>query len=411
MLKLRKRIIVIVVLIVLCFIVWIFRNQWPACIRNYLGYYTLSEAMQTESYGLIAKVVGNLEYDTYEYPMDKTFCKPKLEHIEVAVKKEWRNVVQLFLEYGANPNEFNDEGYTLLDKVIISNSFEMCEVLLDNSLECYNVELSSTISTEVNKKNKYENTALDELCTISNEKMLEGEWERRIQFLLEHGAKVSDKTRSLLQGSVHKDKITWIESLLQGKDKKTNIDFAKDDLKQIKQKWKNKTFTKEECYNLLKNLQIYGSTETIRLLLDDLQIQKYLDNNQKEELMEMAARDNTDVVTIYLEKEFPVTSKALGECIWSKNFDEKCFKKLVTKDKQKIIVENWKDNQDYSLFMIAVEADADVVSELYYNKANLNYKNNKGLTALKISKKYNFDILDKLTTVGPNYFKGETEGE
>ena len=25
--------------------------------------------------------------------------------------------------------------------------------------------------------------------------------------------------------------------------------------------------------------------------------------------------------------------------------------------------------------------------------------------------KYNFDILDKLTTVGPNYFKGETESE
>ena len=411
MLKLRKRIIVIVVLIVLCFIVWIFRNQWPACIRNYLGYYTLSEAMQTESYGLIAKVVGNLEYDTYEYPMDKTFCKPKLEHIEVAVKKEWRNVVQLFLEYGANPNEFNDEGYTLLDKVIISNSFEMCEVLLDNSLECYNVELSSTISTEVNKKNKYENTALDELCTISNEKMLEGEWERRIQFLLEHGAKVSDKTRSLLQGSVHKDKITWIESLLQGKDKKTNIDFAKDDLKQIKKTWKKKNFTKEDCYKLLESLQAYGSVETIQLVLNDLQIQKCLDESQREKLMEKAVSNNTDIMNIYLKKGFPITSRALGEVIWSKNYDETCVEALINKDNQGTVVKEWKDNQDYSLFMIAVEADADVVSELYYNKANLNYKNNKGLTALKISKKYNFDILDKLTTVGPNYFKGETESE
>ena len=149
-----------------------------------------------------------------------------------------------------------------------------------------------------------------------------------------------------------------------------------------------------------------------KLLLDDLQIQKYLDNNQKEELMEMAARDNTDVVTIYLEKEFPVTSRALGECIWSKNFDEKCFKKLVTKDKQKTIVRNWKDNQDYSLFMIAVEADrSEVIDELYSNKANLNYKNNKGLTAKKISRKYLFETLDLIVLPGPDYFKGETEGE
>ena len=409
MTKTKKSILIILlVLIILC----IFRSKWPPFMRHWIGMYTLSEAMDTGSYGLICRVLDDASEDEH-YDL-KDLCEPKLEHMEIALQKEWREVMLLFLESKANPNpnQRNSKGYTLLDEAILNNSYKMCELLLDDTLDSGYTDRPAPISAKVNQKNKYENTALDELCKVSNEDMLDGEWEKRVQLLIEHGAEVSDNTKVLLNKSSHKDKITWINSLLQGKSKKKNIDFAKDDMEQIKQKWKNKTFTKEECYNLLKNLQIYGSTETIRLLLNDLQIQKYLDNNQKEELMEMAARDNTDVVTIYLEKEFPVTSKALGECIWSKNFDEKRFKKLVTKDKQKTIVENWKDNQDYSLFMIAVEADrSEVIDELYSNKANLNYKNNKGLTAKKISRKYLFETLDLIVLPGPDYFKGETEGE
>ena len=56
--------------------------------------------------------------------------------------------------------------------------------------------------------------------------------------------------------------------------------------------------------------------------------------------------------------------------------------------------------------MIAVEADREeIIGDLYFSQANLNYKNKLGLTAKKISKKYGFDTIDSVTVAGPDYFE------
>lgn len=386
--KVKKLIFIAIAAIVFVYV--FFQSKLPTFIRHHIGMYTLSEAMETESYGLIYEVV--YEADGRSDDLER-LCEPKLEHMEIALKNDWRDVMLLFLKSKSNPNpnQMNSKGYTLLDEAILHSSYEMCELLLDDSLESEYTDIPSPINAKVNQENRFENTALDELCKISNKEMLEGEWERRVQLLIEHGAKVSDKTRSLLQKSDHKDKISWIDSILQGKEKKAATDFAKIDMEQLKQK----TFTKEISYNLLKSLQVYGSTETIRLVLNDLKIQKYLDESQKEELLEMAAANNANIAEIYLKNGFPVTDKVLGEAIWSKNYNETLVKKLINKNNQDTVVKNWKDNQDYSLFMIAVGSDrVELVNELYKNQVDLNYKNQVGLTAKKISKKYWFDTLD-----------------
>ena len=397
--KLKKGIIIVVALIVVYIVLRnVIRANLPPSIRHEMGIYTLSEAMDNGSYGLMDKLLYD-SWISYEH------YTPKLEEMETALQKEWRDVVQLFLEYGADPNELNSEGYTLLDMAIVHNSFKMCELLLNNNLENSHYDLE-IVHVNVNQKNKQENTALDELCKVSNEEMLEGEWEKRVQLLIEHGAEVSDKTRSLLQESVHKDKIDWIDSLLQGKEKKTATDFAKVDMEQMKQK----TVTKEESYNLLKSLQEYGSVDTIQLLLDDkdLQIESYLDESQKQDLMEKAVADNTELMNIYLKKDFPVTTRALGEVIWNKNYDDARVKALINEDNQGTVIKNWKDNQDYSLLMIAVESDRECVYDLYCNQVNLDYKNKQGLTALKISKKYDFETLYKLNAVN-EYIEDDDE--
>ena len=319
--------------------------------------------------------------------------------MEVALENEWRDIVKLFLEYGADPNKTDSRGYTILDEAILHNSFKMCELLVNDNLQPAVTEdgNANLIPIKINKLNKKGNTALDELCKVSNEEMLEGEWEKRVQLLIEHGAEVSGQTRRLLKNSVHKDKIEWINSLLQGKEKKTATDFAKVDMEQMKQK----TVTKEESYNLLKSLQAYGSVDTIQLLLDDkdLQIESYLDESQKQDLMEKAVADNTELMNIYLKKDFPVTTRALGEVIWNKNYDDARVKALINEDNQGTVIKNWKDNQDYSLFMIAVESNRGCAYDLFYNRANLDYKNEQGLTALKIAKEYNFETLYKLNAV------------
>ena len=141
--------------------------------------------------------------------------------------------------------------------------------------------------------------------------------------------------------------------------------------------------------------------DTIRLLLDDkdLQIESYLDESQKQDLMEKAVADNAELMNIYLKKDFPVTTRALGEVIWSKNYDDARVKALINKENQNTVIKNWKENQDYSLFMIAVESNRGCAYDLFYNRANLDYKNEQGLTALKIAKEYNFETLYKLNAV------------
>lgn len=368
----------------------------PSSIRNQLGMYTLSEAIDIGSYGLIEEVLNDSLVSSYSL---KYACKPRTKHMEVALENEWRDIVKLFLEYGADPNKTDSRGYTILDEAILHNSFKMCELLVNDNLQPAVTEdgNANLIPIKINKLNKKGNTALDELCKVSNEEMLEGEWEKRVQLLIEHGAEVSGQTRRLLKNSVHKDKIEWINSLLQGKEKKTATDFAKVDMEQMKQK----TVTKEESYNLLKSLQAYGSVDTIQLLLDDkdLQIESYLDESQKQDLMEKAVADNTELMNIYLKKDFPVTTRALGEVIWSKNYDDARVKALINKENQNTVIKNWKENQDYSLFMIAVESNRGCAYDLFYNRANLDYKNEQGLTALKIAKEYNFETLYKLNAV------------
>ena len=363
--------------------------------------------MESESYGLIYKALD--ESATNPFIVIKNFGKPKLEHIETALQKEWKDVMELFIVYGANPNQIDSEGYTILDRAILHSSFGMCSILLNDRLVesmDSSEDWPKQIYTDVNMVNKYGNTALDELCKISNEEMLNGEWERRVQLLLEHGAKITEQTQSILESSVHRDKKSWMNSLLKGNDKKSREDFVKDDMKQIRQKWQQKIFTKEECYALLKNLQVYDSEDTIKLVLEELQVQNYLDEKQKEELMVMAVEDNTNIMNLYLEKDFPVTPKALGTVMWTKNFSDMRVKDLVNKENQGTVIKNWKDNQDYSLFMIAVEADRiDTICDLYFSQANLNYKNESGLTAKKIAKRYKFDTIDSVSIAGPDYFE------
>ena len=73
----------------------------------------------------------------------------------------------------------------------------MCELLVNDNLQPAVTEdgNASLISIKINKLNKKGNTALDELCKVSNEEMLEGEWAKRVQLLIEHGAEVSGQTR------------------------------------------------------------------------------------------------------------------------------------------------------------------------------------------------------------------------
>lgn len=403
--KAKKRIVK--PLVVIFVIVVLFCLKLPNYIGHFFGYYTLSEAMETESYGLIYKTLDR-QADNILIKNLK-LSKPKLKHMEIVLQKEWRDVMELFIVYGANPNQMDSEGYTILDRAILHNSFGMCSILLNNKLVeelAPSEDWSEQIYTDVNMKNKYGNTALDELCKISNDEMLEGEWEKRVQLLLEHGAEITEQTRSILKESVHKNKLEWVNSLSQNKNKKSNNDFAKDDMEQIREKWAQKTFTKDECYNLLQKLQKYQSEETIKLVLEELHLQKYLDEKQKEDLMVRAVIDDSNIMNLYLEKNFPVTSKALGEVIWTKNFSDMRVKDLVNKETQGTIIKNWKNNQDYSLFMIAVEADrADLISDLYFSRANLNYKNKSGLTAKKISKKYGFDTINSVSVAGPDYFE------
>ena len=58
--------------------------------------------------------------------------------------------------------------------------------------------------------------------------------------------------------------------------------------------------------------------------------------------------------------------------------------------------------------MIAVESDRECVYDLYCNQVNLDYKNKQGLTALKISKKYDFETLYKLNAVN-EYIEDDDE--
>ena len=337
--------------------------------------------METESYGLIIKTLDRQVNNIFV--KNQKFGKPKLEHMEIALQKEWRDIMEAFIVYGANPNQIDSKGYTILDEAILHNSFGMCSILLNNNLSqtlAPSEDWFEQICTDVNMKNMYGNTALDELCKVSSDEMFEGEWEKRVQLLLEHGAEITEQTKSILKESIHKDKLEWMNLILKSKGKKRGEDFARDDMEQIRRKWKQKKFTKEECYKLLKKLQTYQSEETIKLVLEELQIQNYLSEKQKEDLMIMAVIDDSNIMNLYLEKDFPVTSRTLGEVIWTKNFSDMRVKALVNKENQGTIIKNWKNNQDYSLFMIAVEADREeIIGDLYFSQANLNYKNKLSL--------------------------------
>lgn len=395
MIRMKKNIILASLILIVS--AWLFRYKWPASVRHIIGLYTLSEAMDLESYGLICDVLDDSLDSKY---IMRQYCKPDLEHLEIALQKEWRDVMNLFLTYGFDPNEINDEGYTLLDRAICYNSLDMCELLLDGPSEessVYDIDWSEQISVKVDMKNRYGNTALDELCGMSDEEMLNGEWKKRVQFLLDHGAEITERTISIVEKNACEEKADWIHSLLKQKRKRKH-EFAEDDIKQIKRMQRQNTYDEKKWYDLLQRIQGYGSTETIKLLLEDFKIQNYLNEEQKEALMIKAVSENTEIMNLYLNKNFPVTPFVLAASIQNKNFDSGRIAKLIHKENQDIIVKNWKNNQDYSLFMVAVEEGrTETISEFYYNCFNIDYKNSSGLTAKKIAQKYNFeDIVDLL---------------
>ena len=402
MTKIKKEIIIIVIILAII-VVWISRAKWPSFARSLVGLYTLSEAMDTESYGLICDVLND-SLDP-EYIM-KDSCEPGLEHMEIALQKEWRDVMSLFLECGADPNEIGSEGYTLLDRAVCHNSLGMCKLLLDGTPDEQTVIMmdgSEEIRADVNMKNQYGRTALDELCFMPEDEIPDGEWERRAQLLLEHGAKVTEQTIHILQENSCAQREEWINLLLQQKGQQGEQEFVEDDIKQIEKLQKRKELSGEEYCELLDKFQGYGSVETIKRLLEDFSLDAYLSEGQKEILMVKAVSENTEIMELYLDRDFPVTPYVLAASIQNKNFDDKRIEQLICEENQDTIVVNWKNGQDYSLFMIAVEEGREeVVSELYYRDVCIDYKNRTGLTAKKIAKKYNFESIVDLLDSGMN---------
>lgn len=399
----RMKKYIILASLILIVSMWLVRYKWPASVRHIIGLYTLSEAMNLESYGLICDVLDDSLDSKY---IIGQYCKPDLEHLEIALQKEWRDVMNLFLVYGFDPNIINDEGYTLLDRAICYNSLDMCELLLDgpsDELSGDDIDWSEQISVKVDMKNRYGNTALDELCGMSDKEILNGEWKKRVQLLLDHGAEITERTISIVEKNACEEKVDWIHSLLKQKSKREKYEFAEDDIKQIKHMQRQKTYDEKKWYDLLKRIQGYGSTETIKLLLEDFKIQNYLNEKQKEDLMIKAVSENTEIMNLYLNKDFPVTPFVLAASIQNKNFDSGRIVRLIHKGNQDTIVKNWKDNQDYSLFMVAVEEGRiETISEFYYNCPNIDYKNSFGLTAKKIAQKYNFEEIVDLLESGMN---------
>lgn len=393
---------------ILSIIVWSIRDKWPASVRHSMGLYTLSEAMQTESYRLIS--------DTLEESLNSDYilqseCKPSFHDLEIALEKEWKDIVSLLIQYGVDTNEIGGDGYTLLDKAINSNSLHMCGLLVNgvtddlglNDNNGSNSQALKQIHADINKKNKYGNTALDELCKNQNSEMLKGEWKKRVQFLIDRGADVTEQTIQILKGSNYSDMADWLLKISQQNDKAEQRTFTQENKKHIQRLERHGLADPEKWYQLISASQRYGDVETVQLLLEDFQVQEKLDEEQKEQLMIKAAEENTEVLKLYLKKDFPITSSVLAAAIRNKNFDNRRVTMLINKNNQDTIVPEWKDDQDYSLFMIAVhEGREETVADMYYNKVNIEYKNAQGLTALKIAQQYNFESIEELLKSGMN---------